>query len=40
MSSPFQFRALSDQIYQTSEHHKFLREQIVNQVCIYMAIAL
>ncbi|KAK4286428.1 hypothetical protein QN277_002986 [Acacia crassicarpa] len=30
-----QFRALSDQIYQTSEHHKFLREQIVNQLKSY-----
>ncbi|KAJ7981029.1 OTU domain-containing protein [Quillaja saponaria] len=27
-----QFRALSDQIYQTSEHHKFVREQVVHQL--------
>ncbi|KAM7526881.1 hypothetical protein LguiA_016783 [Lonicera macranthoides] len=26
-----QFRSLSDQIYHTTEHHKFVREQIVNQ---------
>ncbi|XP_028756942.1 uncharacterized protein LOC114716168 isoform X3 [Neltuma alba] len=30
-----QFRALSDQIYRTSEHHKFVREQIVNQLKSY-----
>ncbi|EPS67633.1 hypothetical protein M569_07143, partial [Genlisea aurea] len=27
-----QFRALSDQFYRTPEHHKFVREQIVNQL--------
>ncbi|KAG8390608.1 hypothetical protein BUALT_Bualt01G0101200 [Buddleja alternifolia] len=27
-----QFRSLSDQIYRTSEHHKFVREQVVNQL--------
>jgi hypothetical protein len=26
-----QFRSLSDQIYRTTEHHKFVREQIVDQ---------
>ncbi|KVI09325.1 hypothetical protein Ccrd_012293 [Cynara cardunculus var. scolymus] len=26
------FRALSDQVYRTAEHHKFVRQQIVNQV--------
>ncbi|KAK1308712.1 hypothetical protein QJS10_CPA09g01783 [Acorus calamus] len=26
-----QFRALSDQFYRTTEHHKFVREQVVNQ---------
>ncbi|CAA3031635.1 Hypothetical predicted protein [Olea europaea subsp. europaea] len=27
-----QFRSLSDQIYRTQEHHKFVREQVVNQL--------
>ncbi|KAK9749575.1 hypothetical protein RND81_02G135600 [Saponaria officinalis] len=27
-----QFRALSDQFYRTPEHHKFVRQQIVNQL--------
>ncbi|XP_047310071.1 OVARIAN TUMOR DOMAIN-containing deubiquitinating enzyme 12-like [Impatiens glandulifera] len=27
-----QFRALSDQIYRTSEHHEFVRQQIVDQI--------
>ncbi|KAH6804035.1 Cysteine proteinases superfamily protein [Perilla frutescens var. frutescens] len=27
-----QFRSLSDQIYRTTEHHKFVREQIVDQL--------
>lgn len=27
-----QFRALSDQFYRTPDHHKFVREQIVNQL--------
>ncbi|KAL3523487.1 hypothetical protein ACH5RR_016321 [Cinchona calisaya] len=27
-----QFRSLSDQIYRTPEHHKFVRQQIVNQL--------
>lgn len=27
-----QFRALSDQIYRTTEYHKFVREQVVGQV--------
>ncbi|KAI3470486.1 hypothetical protein Pfo_027149 [Paulownia fortunei] len=27
-----QFRSLSDQIYRTPEHHKFVREQVVNQL--------
>lgn len=27
-----QFRALSDQFYRTSEHHKFVRQQVVNQL--------
>ncbi|KAK1284463.1 hypothetical protein QJS10_CPB21g00346 [Acorus calamus] len=27
-----QFRALSDQFYRTTEHHKFVREQVVNQL--------
>ncbi|XP_031483537.1 OVARIAN TUMOR DOMAIN-containing deubiquitinating enzyme 12-like isoform X2 [Nymphaea colorata] len=27
-----QFRALSDQFYRTAEHHKFVREQVVNQL--------
>ncbi|KAJ6792542.1 Uncharacterized protein M6B38_238165 [Iris pallida] len=27
-----QFRALSDQFYRTLEHHKFVREQVVNQL--------
>uniref|UniRef100_A0A0A0KBF7 ubiquitinyl hydrolase 1 n=2 Tax=Cucumis sativus TaxID=3659 RepID=A0A0A0KBF7_CUCSA len=33
-----QFRALSDQIYRTSEHHKFVREQVVNQLKSYPEI--
>ncbi|KAI4334363.1 hypothetical protein L6164_019064 [Bauhinia variegata] len=33
-----QFRALSDQIYRTPEHHKFVREQIVNQLKLYPEI--
>jgi hypothetical protein len=27
-----QFRALSDQIYRTPEHHKFVRQQVVKQL--------
>nr|XP_010918682.1 OTU domain-containing protein 5 isoform X1 [Elaeis guineensis]XP_010918684.1 OTU domain-containing protein 5 isoform X1 [Elaeis guineensis]XP_029119781.1 OTU domain-containing protein 5 isoform X1 [Elaeis guineensis]XP_029119782.1 OTU domain-containing protein 5 isoform X1 [Elaeis guineensis] len=27
-----QFRALSDQFYRTTEHHKFVRQQVVNQL--------
>ena len=27
-----QFRSLSDQLYRTPEHHKFVRQQVVNQV--------
>ncbi|KAK4385972.1 OVARIAN TUMOR DOMAIN-containing deubiquitinating enzyme 9 [Sesamum angolense] len=27
-----QFRSLSDQIYRTQEHHKFVRDQVVNQL--------
>ncbi|KAF3795895.1 OTU domain-containing protein [Nymphaea thermarum] len=27
-----QFRALSDQFYRTAEHHKFVRQQVVNQL--------
>ncbi|XP_057870859.1 OVARIAN TUMOR DOMAIN-containing deubiquitinating enzyme 12 [Cryptomeria japonica] len=27
-----QFRALSDQFYRTPEHHKFIRQQVVNQL--------
>ncbi|KAL3531952.1 hypothetical protein ACH5RR_005473 [Cinchona calisaya] len=27
-----QFRALSDQVYRTPEHHKFVRQQVVNQL--------
>lgn len=27
-----QFRSLSDQIYRTPEHHKFVREQVINQL--------
>ncbi|XP_054811146.1 OVARIAN TUMOR DOMAIN-containing deubiquitinating enzyme 12-like [Prosopis cineraria] len=30
-----QFRALSDQIYRTPEHHIFVREQVVNQLKSY-----
>lgn len=29
----FQFRALSDQFYRSLEHHKFVRQVVVNQVC-------
>lgn len=27
-----QFRALSDQIYRTSQHHKYVRKQVVKQL--------
>uniref|UniRef100_A0A453MJU4 OTU domain-containing protein n=1 Tax=Aegilops tauschii subsp. strangulata TaxID=200361 RepID=A0A453MJU4_AEGTS len=27
-----QFRALSDQFYRTPEHHRFVRQQVVNQL--------
>jgi hypothetical protein len=27
-----QFRALSDQLYQTPDHHEFVREQIISQL--------
>jgi hypothetical protein len=27
-----QFRALSDQLYQSPDHHEFVREQIINQL--------
>ncbi|RWW26686.1 hypothetical protein GW17_00008920 [Ensete ventricosum] len=30
----FQFRALSDQLYRSPEHHKFVRQQVVDQVGI------
>ncbi|XP_076957552.1 OVARIAN TUMOR DOMAIN-containing deubiquitinating enzyme 12-like isoform X2 [Bidens hawaiensis] len=30
-----QFRALSDQVYRTAEHHKFVRQQIVNQLKLH-----
>lgn len=30
----FQFRALSDQFYRTPEHHKFVRQEVVNQVIV------
>lgn len=31
----FQFRALSDQLYRSPEHHAVVREQIIQQVgCI------
>lgn len=30
-----QFRALSDQIYRTTEHHELVREQVVGQVGIF-----
>ncbi|XP_022986159.1 OTU domain-containing protein DDB_G0284757-like isoform X2 [Cucurbita maxima] len=33
-----QFRALSDQIYRTPEHHKFVREQVVNKLKSYPEI--
>ncbi|KAG0478202.1 hypothetical protein HPP92_012921 [Vanilla planifolia] len=33
-----QFRALSDQFYRTPEHHKFVREEIVNQLRSYPEI--
>ncbi|KAJ7947845.1 OTU domain-containing protein [Quillaja saponaria] len=33
-----QFRALSDQIYRTPEHHKFVREQVVHQLKSYPEI--
>ncbi|XP_035541263.1 OVARIAN TUMOR DOMAIN-containing deubiquitinating enzyme 12-like isoform X6 [Juglans regia] len=33
-----QFRALSDQFYRTPEHHKFVREQVINQLKSYLEI--
>ncbi|KAK9061559.1 hypothetical protein SSX86_018741 [Deinandra increscens subsp. villosa] len=33
-----QFRALSDQVYRTTEHHKFVRQQIVNQLELHAEI--
>ncbi|KAM0000893.1 putative ubiquitinyl hydrolase 1 [Helianthus debilis subsp. tardiflorus] len=33
-----QFRALSDQVYRTAEHHKFVRQQIVNQLKLHADI--
>ncbi|XP_044482419.1 OVARIAN TUMOR DOMAIN-containing deubiquitinating enzyme 12-like isoform X2 [Mangifera indica] len=33
-----QFRALSDQIYRTPEHHEFVRHQVVNQLKSYLEI--
>ncbi|XP_044506517.1 OVARIAN TUMOR DOMAIN-containing deubiquitinating enzyme 9-like isoform X1 [Mangifera indica] len=30
-----QFRALSDQIYRTPDHHEFVRQQVVNQLKSY-----
>lgn len=33
-----QFRALSDQVYRTAEHHKFVRQQIVNQLELHAEI--
>ncbi|KAK1409942.1 hypothetical protein QVD17_36473 [Tagetes erecta] len=33
-----QFRALSDQVYRTAEHHKFVRQQIVNQLKLHAEI--
>ncbi|RRT70692.1 hypothetical protein B296_00001754 [Ensete ventricosum] len=32
-----QFRALSDQLYQTPEHHEFVRQQVVDQVVIFLS---
>lgn len=29
-----QFRAISDQLYRTPEHHKFVRQQVVDQVSL------
>ncbi|XP_044462072.1 OVARIAN TUMOR DOMAIN-containing deubiquitinating enzyme 9-like isoform X2 [Mangifera indica] len=33
-----QFRSLSDQLYRSPEHHKFVREQIINQLKSYPEI--
>lgn len=33
-----QFRALSDQVYRTTEHHQFVRQQIVNQLKLHADI--
>ena len=33
-----QFRALSDQFYQTPEHHEFVTQQVVNQVGLSLKI--
>lgn len=32
LKNMFQFRALSDQLYRTPEHHEFVRQQIIAQV--------
>lgn len=43
-----QFRALADQFYRTPTHHKFVREQVINQVwfacyvykiCVFLEVA-
>lgn len=33
-----QFRSLSDQVYRSAEHHKFVRQQIVNQLKLHADI--
>ncbi|KAJ0046763.1 hypothetical protein Pint_06010 [Pistacia integerrima] len=33
-----QFRSLSDQLYRSPEHHKFVREQVINQLKSYPEI--
>ncbi|RWW68393.1 hypothetical protein BHE74_00024083 [Ensete ventricosum] len=35
-----QFRALSDQLYQTPEHHEFVRQQVVDQVGFFVLLIL
>lgn len=34
-----QFRALSDQFYRSPEHHKFVRQQVINQVHFLLDMA-
>ena len=36
----FQFRALADQMYKSSEYHKHVRKEVVNQVSEIVSICI